>query len=483
MSDLNRRDLLKRLLSGAAAAILASPALRGAASDKPNFVFLLADDLGWADLGCYGSRFHETPNLDSLAASGIRFTEAYAACPVCSPTRASIMTGKYPARLHLTNFLPGRHTIPHSKLIAPPFQQQLPLAETTIAEALQAAGYKTGCFGKWHLGGAGFEPKHQGFQANAASAGVRSVPPADPGVHEGPGLTSARLTDHALKFIEANAQGRFFLYLSYYDVHIPLETTSEYAGRYSSRAEAGAPQKNPFYAGMIRSVDDSVGRILGKLKELRVERNTVVIFMSDNGGLIVPEWDCQIPTSNSPLRSGKGNLYEGGIRVPLVVSCPGLVRQGVESAEPVISTDFFPTLAEMAGVRVGSGGDGVSLARLLQGKVQLEPRPLFWHYPHYSNQGGKPSGAVRLGDYKLIEFYEDNRCELYNLKQDAGETRDLSKEEPGRVQALQSLLHTWLRETAADMPAPNPDHDPARALEGQGIGWRQRCNYQGDPER
>jgi arylsulfatase A len=481
--QLSRRDLLKMVVAGTLTAWASSLPGKAAPSETPNFILLLADDLGWADLSCYGSRFHETPNLDRLASSGIRFTHAYAACPVCSPTRASIMTGKYPARLHLTNFIPGKHTIPHSKLVSPQFHQQLPLEETTMAEVLQSAGYKTGYFGKWHLGGQGFTPTDQGFDTNAASAGVRSVPPLEPGVNEGHGLTSARLTDHALRFIEANQAGSFFVYLSYYDVHIPLETTPEYVERYTHKADENAPQRNPLYAGMVRSLDDSVGRIADKLKELGLDRKTIVVFASDNGGLIIPEWSCQIATSNQPLRSGKGNLYEGGIRVPLIVSCPGLVRQGIECSEPVISTDFFPTFAELAGVRQSGPGDGISLLPLLKNDVKPVRRELFWHYPHYSNQGGRPSGAVRQGDYKLVEFYEDSRCELYNLNDDPGETRDLAKSDPDRTAAMRALLHAWLAETRADMPSPNPAHDPARELEGPGVAWRQKCNYQGDPER
>ena len=470
--------LLDTAPSGRSSAPLrADPAL----PSKPNIVFILADDLGWADLGCYGSTFHETPNLDRLAKEGTRFTDAYAACNVCSPTRASIMTGKYPARLHITDWLPGAIVKPDQKLARPAFQQFLPLEEFTIAEALKAGGYRTAFIGKWHLGESPeYWPEHQGFDLNIAGCG-HGHPPSYfspygiPNLADGPRgeYLNERLTDEAIKFIESAKGEPFFLYLPHYAVHNPLQAKADAIGKYKAKAAklpAAGPefaadngrevrqlQNHPIYAAMVESLDSSVGRIMDKLAELGLDKNTVLIFTSDNGGLSTSEGS---PTSNMPLRGGKGWGYEGGIREPLLVRWPGVTKPGSVSHDPVISTDYYPTLLAIAGLPAipGQHLDGRDFVSALKGEA-LSERPLFWHYPHYSNQGGSPHGAVRLGDFKLIEWYEDMRAELYNLKDDIGERHDLAAAMPEKAAALRALLHGWRAEVNAQMPAPNPDYD------------------------
>jgi arylsulfatase A-like enzyme len=340
----------------------------------PNIVFILADDLGVNDLHCYGRADHHTPNLDRLAKQGARFTAAYAACPVCSPTRAAILTGKSPARLHLTTFLPGRADCPSQKLLHPKINQHLPLEETTLAEYLKRAGYATGCFGKWHLGGKGFLPTDQGF--DVYHAGRANTRPSD---SEG-GKGEYDLTAHAARFIEANRERPFFVYLAHNAPHIPYTATA-------ARIQNNADAFEPTYAALIESLDDSVGLLLKKLDALKLTENTLVVFTSDNGGLHVPELKHRRITHNTPCRAGKGYLYEGGIRIPLIVRWPGKVPAGTEIATPVISTDWLPTLLELAGAKVPPGLDGVSIAGLLTGTGKLAPRPLFWHVPHYTNQG------------------------------------------------------------------------------------------------
>lgn len=454
----------------------------GAQPAKPNFIFILADDLGWRDLGCYGSSFYETPHLDRLAASGVRFTSAYAACSVCSPTRASIMTGKYPARLHLTDWLPGRADRPDQKLNRPTIIQHLPLEEVTLAEALRDGGYRTAFIGKWHLGGKGFYPEQQGFDTNIGGCELGHPPsyfspyriPTLPDGPNGEYLTD-RLTDEAVKYIENTRDKPFLLYLAHYAVHNPQQAKPELVEKYRTKAAQLPPprgpefraegktkarqvQNQPVYAAMIQSLDESVGRIMDTLGRLGLAQNTVVVFTSDNGGLSTAEGS---PTSNSPLRAGKGWPYEGGVCEPLIIRGPGVSTPGTVCDVPMISTDYYPTFLDLAGLplRPAQHADGVSLAPLLKGGT-LPERPLFWHYPHYSNQGGAPDGAVRLGDYKLIEWYEDMRAELFNLKNDQGEARDLATEQPQTVTALRERLHDWRRSVNADMPTPNPDYRP-----------------------
>ena len=456
---------------------------------RPNFVFILVDDLGWADVGCFGSTFYETPNLDSLAASGMRFTDAYAACPVCSPTRASIMTGKYPARLNLTDWIPGRQSThgadPSDKLLPPAFEQQLVLKERTIAEALRDSGYRTFFAGKWHLGDAGHYPEDQGFGINIGGLlwghpkGGYFSPYGNPKLPDGPEgeYLTDRLTTESLDFLEIAGAEPFFLYLSYYSVHNPMQAKESLIDKYQTKAqtlpsstmarflpegtrEARQVQDYPIYAAMIHSVDENVGRILKKLDELGLKETTVVVFMSDNGGLSTSEGS---PTSNLPLRGGKGWLYEGGIREPMIVSWPGRIKAGSICREPVISNDFYPTILELAELQLipQQHADGVSLAPLLTDSGTIQRQALFWHYPHYSNQGGRPGAAVRVGDYKLLEFYEEDRAELYNLEADIGERRDLSGRAPEKTNELRSLLQAWRESVGANMPRGNSAYDPS----------------------
>jgi arylsulfatase A len=457
------RLLLPCLLLGLAGA---APAR---AAEKTNIVVILMDDLGGRDLGCYGSTYYRTPHLDRLAAGGLKFTDAYAACPVCSPTRAALMTGKYPARLNLTDWLPGRPDRPDQKLLRPVINQHLPLEEVTLAKVLQSAGYATGHIGKWHLGGKGFEPERRGFDFNIAGdeAGSPRSYFAPYKNKEGrfmPGLEKApageyltdRLTAEAEKFMEQNRDRPFFLYLSHYAVHIPLKAKPDLVAKYKAGGPAGT-QNNPVYAAMIESMDDSVGRILAKLDELKLADGTAVLFTSDNGGLSVLEGPNTPATINSPFREGKGFLYEGGTRVPLLVRWPGVTRAGSVSAVPVSSIDFFPTILDLCGLKSDAKVDGVSLRPVLGGKGDLAPRALYWHYPHYSNQAlARPGSSVREGDYKLIEFFEDGRRELYDLKKDPGETRNQIAEQPEKAKELTAKLDAWRREVGAKMMKPNP---------------------------
>ncbi len=417
--------------------VATTPCRAAAPSGKLNIVIILADDLGWADLGCYGSTFHRTPNIDRLTASGMRFTNGYAACPVCSPTRAALMTGKVPARLGLTDWLPGRPDQPDQQLLRPPLPQQLALTETTLAAALKKAGYATGHVGKWHLGGNGFGPREHGFDVNIAGdqagsplsyfAPFRNKDRFMPGLEkapEGEYLTD-RLTAEAERFIESSKDRPFFLYLAHYAVHIPMRARPDLVKKYPAKRIPGR-QSNPIYAAMLESVDDSVGRVVKTLERLKLSERTLIVFTSDNGGLCVLEGPNTPPTINTPLREGKGYLYEGGLRVPLIVGWPGVVKPGTTSSVPVITHDLYPTLLEACGVSTKEMIDGVSLVPLLRGGAGPKREALYWHYPHYSNQGAQPGGAIRMGDLKLIEFYEDGRRELFDLKADLSENRNLA---------------------------------------------------------
>jgi arylsulfatase A len=444
----------------------------GAEGMRPNIVLIVVDDFGWADVGCYGSTYHETPNLDALARRGMRFTEGYAACPVCSPSRAAILTGKYPARLHLTDWLPGRPDRPSQKLRRPPMRQQLPLEEVTLAEALKPAGYASASIGKWHLGGPVFWPEHQGFDLNIGGTETGSPPggyfrfktPSLQARSDGEYLTD-RLTDEAIAFLERNRSRPFFLYLPHYAVHIPLQARPEILARYRAKPAVSSLQRNPIYAAMIKSLDEGVGRLMRKLDELKIVDRTVVIFTSDNGGLSVKEGPDTPATSNSPLRAGKGYLYEGGIRVPLLVTWPGVTRPGSVSAVPVSGQDLYPTIREIAGVPPNPGQvvDGESLVPLLRGTGAGRRDALFWHYPHYSNQGGKPGGAIREGNLKLIEWYEDGRTELYDVARDVGEQKDLVGEHAADAARLLDRLARWRGSVAAQMPSANPEYRAVKA--------------------
>jgi arylsulfatase A-like enzyme len=436
---------------------------------RPNVILILVDDLGWADLGCSGSTFYETPNIDRLARRGVRFTNAYAACPVCSPSRAAILTGKYPARLHLTDWLPGRSDRPSQKLLRPPIRQELPLQEITLAEALKPAGYATASLGKWHLGGEPYWPEHQGFDLNVGGTETGSPPGGyfrfqTPNLkaHSDREYLTDRLTEEAVRFMEGHRDRPFFLYLAHYAVHIPLQARPEIEAKYRSKPRGDSPQGHPIYAAMIRSVDEGVGRLLQAVDDLKIADRTVVIFTSDNGGLSVEEGPNTPATSNAPLRAGKGYLYEGGIRVPLIVAAPGVVRLGSVCDVPVSGQDLYPTVLALAGVGPAPGQviDGESLVPLLEGGGSLRRDALYWHYPHYSNQGGRPGGAIRRGDLKLIEWYEDGRLELYDLKRDIGEGHDLAAENQEEAARVHNQLARWRESVDAQMPRPNPDYDP-----------------------
>jgi arylsulfatase A-like enzyme len=462
-----------------AAAGLLTARLPSQAQEKLNFILILMDDLGWADIGCYGSAFYETPNLDRLAAQGIRFTNGYAACPVCSPTRASVMTGKYPVRTGVTNYLPGKHQLPYSKLLPPESKQFLGPEEVTIAEVLQPLGYVTAHIGKWHLGPtAEYWPEKQGFDLNVGgtNSGMpksffypqwKGNPPIEG--RDGEYLTD-RLTDEAIQFVRDNRSRPFFLYLPHYAVHVPIEAKERVAEKYRARLRPGQVQNDPVYAAMVESMDDSVGRILRTLDDLQLSDRTVVIFTSDNGGLSAPEWKLKPVTSNHPLREGKGHMYEGGIREPFLVRWPGVKPRAEHT--PVCSIDLLPTIAQAAGAPATASRevDGVSLMSLIRDRKPLAARPLYWHYPHYSNQLGKPAGAVRHGDWKLVEFFEDGRLELYNLAEDISEKRDLAAANPSRTKELHGMLKNWRASVNAQLPKPNPSWDPAR--EDHGYWWR-----------
>jgi len=452
-----RRDFLR--LAGFCAGAAALPSCMragraGAAPAQPNFVFVLIDDMGWRDVACYGSRFFETPSIDRLASQGMRFTDGYAACPVCSPTRLSILTGKYPARVHLTNFLVGQRWPDNSPLRPLQWRLEMPPEELTLAEALRPAGYVSACIGKWHLNSKSpaTQPGAQGFDVV-----VGQVP-------NHTDKQASGFTDKAVEFVRASQHRPFFLYLAHHSVHIPLEATPDLIEKYQKRIRPDDPQNNPTYGGMVECVDKSVGRLAAALDELGLAERTVFVFMSDNGGVSMKEGPKTPATSNLPLRAGKGHLYEGGIREPWIVRWPGVVKPGSTCDVPVSSVDFYPTFLEVAGVRGDPDHvvDGESIVPLLEQAGGLKRDAIFWHYPHYSNQGGLPGGAVRRGDLKLIEFYEDNRAELYNLRDDIGEQKNLAENMPDKAAALRQRLHDWRKAVGAQMPERNPNYDPLK---------------------
>jgi len=450
---------------------LASSALQ--AAERPNIVLIVADDLGWADLGCYGSRYHRTPHLDQLASEGLRFTQAYAACPVCSPTRAALLTGKWPARLHLTDWLPGRPDRPDQRLKRPEIHQHLPLEEITLAEMLREAGYETAHIGKWHLGDEGFLPQNHGFDLNIA--GDQTGTPLSyfapyerngrfmPGLEmaeEGEYLTD-RLAEEAVKFLKAPREKPFFLYLPHYAVHTPMKAKEALVAKYAQSAGPAGQQNNPIYAAMLESVDEAVGKVLRALQQNGLEDNTLVLFTSDNGGLATREGPNTPATMNTPLREGKGWLYEGGIRVPLIARWPGKISAGKVTPAVVSSVDLLPTLAQLCEIPAPPANDGTSLVGVLTGQAELLTRDaLYWHYPHYSNQGGKPGSAIRKGNYKLIEFAENNRRELYDLDKDSREVQNLADRMPDVVTQLATDLDAWRTSVDAQLMTPNPDYLP-----------------------
>jgi arylsulfatase A len=427
-----------------------------------NLVFILIDDFGIKDLGCYGSEYYETPNCDLLTAEGMRFTEAYAAHPVCSPTRASIMTGRYPARLHLTAYIPGQ-VFPNAKLKEPDWIKYLRNSELTYAEAFREAGYATCHIGKWHLGTVN-GPKEHGFETVIAEKNpVKDRDPNDPWFVD-------YYTSALEKFLEQNSGRPFLAVLSHGTVHVPLHEKKELIAKYRLKNPGKNGQNNPVMGAMVERMDWSVGRVLAKLRELNLEQNTAVVFFSDNGGLmnVLDEETGKTvtATSNLPYKGGKSQLYEGGIRVPLIVRCPGVTKAGSTCNFPVISTDLYPTFLELASLplRPAQHLDGLSLMPLLKGDKELRRSNLYWHYPQY--QTLPPHSAVRSGNWKLIHYYENDKNELYNLAADPGETHDLAAMEPDKTGKLQMILHDHLIAIGAQFPEPNPNYNPS-------VFWRQ----------
>lgn len=523
---------ITRLLVLAAATLISLGTMQRQHKDEkhPNVIIFLVDDLGWKDVGCYGSSFYETPNVDRLATEGVRFTNAYAACHVCSPSRASILTGKYPARLNLTDWLPGRKDFPFQKLKNVEINQQLPFEETTLAEALKAKGYSTAIFGKWHLGEDPSGPGQHGFDVHVPDGWNKGWPLtyyAPFRLHgydgeEGEYLTD-RLTDDALKYIENNRDKPFFLYFAHFAVHDPIEGRQDLVRKYDNKLAAQPIRQNPAYilegnpdsdqpvsiderreflndegyedysglpngtvkvkqrqdntkfASMVESMDESLGCVRSKLKELGLAENTIIIFVSDNGGMAAANFgnpnrkidpsklDKAFSTSNLPLRGAKGWLYEGGIRVPMIVKWSGLKKPGTVCDVPVISTDLYPSILEMLGLPLQrqQHADGKSFVSLLRGQKRLDRDALYWHFPHYSNHGMQsPGGAVRYKNYKLIEYYENNTVQLFDLAKELEEEHDISKEQPEKVNELREMLHRWRKDVNARMMPPNPDYVP-----------------------
>jgi arylsulfatase A-like enzyme len=461
---------------------------------RPNILFILVDDYGIMDVGVEGSTFYETPHINALARSGMRFTHGYAACQVCSPSRASIMLGKYPARHGITDYIGAAvgETFAqrrHTRLLVPDYVRNLPSADTTLAEALKQAGYTTFFAGKWHLGSKGSWPQDHGFDVNkggwdagSPNGGYYSpwINPNLPNGPKGESLTQ-RLASETIAFIEQNKDKPFLAYLSFYAVHGPIQTSKPLWSKYREKA-AGLPkpkerfkidrtlpvrqvQDNPIYAGLIENMDTAVGRVLKRLDELGLTENTIVIFTGDNGGVSSGD---SFSSSELPYRGGKGRQWEGGLRVPFYIKAPGVTKPGSTCDTPVIHTDFYPTILQLVGLplRPKQHVDGVSLLPLLRGG-KIEPRPLFWHYPHYGNQGGEPSSIIHEGDWKLIHYWEDNRDELYHLPNDIGEQHDLAANEPERTAKLWAKLRAWLKETGAKMPRPNPAYQEAWAEQQQ----------------
>ncbi len=459
-------------------------------ASRPNIVFILMDDMGWRDLSCYGSTFYETPHIDRLAREGMLFTDAYASCPVCSPTRASIMSGKYPATVGVTDWIDHGGTHPcRGKLIDAPYIKELPLKEASLPTALRDGGYQTWHVGKWHLGLRETWPDRHGFDVNIGGCQMGHPhkgyfsPWAIPTLPDGPAgeYLTDRLTNEAIRLLEASDGPPFFLNLWHYAVHTPIQSPPDLVEKYRKKAAAlgldkqqaiidGEPfptehkrhlrvqrrviQSDPAYAAMIENLDTNTGKLLRALERTGQSQNTVVIFTSDNGGLATAEGS---PTSNRPLAEGKGWMYEGGTREPLIIRWPGVVREGSISNAHVTSPDFYPTLLQASGLplRPRQHVDGVSFMPLLKGDA-FERGPIFWHYPHYGNQGGTPGSSVRWGKWKLIEFFEDGRLELYDLEADPGERNNVVVAEPHTCRRLHAALVAWRVRVEAKTPERNP---------------------------
>ncbi|MEA4937576.1 MAG: sulfatase [Paludibacter sp.] len=482
------------------------PLLINAQATKPNVIFILADDLGWADVGFNGSIFYETPNINKLASEGVQFTNGYAACPVSSPTRVSIMSGKYPARIQITNWIAGyqygisKKQLSYYKLIAPDFPHNMPLEEITMAESFKNNGYKTYFIGKWHCAhDSAYYPQYQGFDINLGGW-LKGSPNGDatkgrgyyspynnPYLTDGPEneFLTDRLTNEAIEYFKNNNSSPFFLFLSYYAVHTPIQPKPEKVAYYKQKAinmgldtlpafstdfdwfrshpqpkwhwKERIVQSSPEYAALVETLDENIGRLLSALSESGLDKETIIVFTSDNGGLSTAEGS---PTSNLPLRGGKGWLYEGGIKEPYIIKAPGVTTPGSVCDIPVTSTDFYPTLLELAGIQPNQEQhvDGVSLVPALKGK-KLKRKSIFWHYPHYGGKGDAPASAIRKGDWKLLEFYETGKVELYNLKNDISEKKELSQRYKSKAKRMLQELHTWQSNVNAKFPIENPDYE------------------------
>ncbi|MFU8862122.1 MAG: sulfatase [Cyclonatronaceae bacterium] len=475
MESMNRRDFignLGRLTLGIAGTTMMYPFLSscsGTDSDprKPlNIVFILSDDQAWNHVSYHGATdFYETPNINRITSEGMHFTNAYSASPVCSPTRASIMSGKNPARLHLTDYIPGG-TYPYAPVIGQPISRGLPVDVKILPQFLAEKGYVSGHFGKWHLSpdrqfddpGRFYEPQHRGF--DDVLLNVKPEPDHDP--FDDPHHVES-ITNRSVRFLHENQNKPFFLYVSHHVVHRPLIEEPDLIRKYERKPGADHPMNNPVMGAMVERMDRGIGRILDMLDDLKLTDNTVVIFYSDNGGLSTLQ-------AQDPLRGGKSMLFEGGIRVPLSVRWPGVVRPGTRSDVPVISDDFVPTILSMTGIRHNrSDFDGVNLTSHLQNGTDPGREALYWHYPHYHHHGYQPSGAIRVGNYKLIEWYEQTlwgepgQVSLFNLKDDIGETRDLSRDMPDLAAELRRQLHDWRKTVNAQEMRRNPHYDPENA--------------------
>jgi arylsulfatase A len=477
---MNRRDFFKTVGVGAAAAMLPGSlsAAPVASKRKPNVVLILVDDLGWTDVGCFGSKYYETPNIDRLAAGGMKFTNGYAACAVCSPTRAAVMTGRYPARLGITDWIRARFQggkIPADKknpsgytgggaVQCPRNALWMEHDEVTIAEILKPAGYVSCHIGKWHLGPDHWYPERQGFDRNFGGCDYGQPPSYFDPYKNGrlaniptlkPRKTGEYLTDRegdeAVSFIRTHKDKPFFLYMANYAVHTPIQGKADLIAKY--KAKTPTNQKNPTYAAMVESVDDSVGKVLATLDELKLTDNTLVIFSSDNGGL-------SGPTNNKPLRAGKGHPYEGGIRVPYIFRWPGVIKAKSVCETPVISVDFFPTICHAAGVSppIRRDIDGEDLTPLLKQSGKLKRKAIYWHFPHYRGRGIPPYSIIRHGDWKLLKRYAGKpEFELFNLAKDLSETKDLAPDMPEKVKDLDAKLTAALKKQGAKMPRANPN--------------------------
>jgi uncharacterized sulfatase len=464
-----RQFLLALPLIAVFGTLHASAAESPAADTPPNFVVILADDLGWADAGCYGNTYNETPNIDRLARDGLRFTQFYSG-PVCSPTRANLQSGQDQARFGITQHIPG-HRRPFARLIDPVVPPNLPLEVETFAERLLSAGYATGYFGKWHLGGSGFGPAEQGWQT-ALECNGNALPPQVTGEKE-VRRTAEFLTERAIDFIEANKNHPFLLQVSHAAVHIPLSTTPELLAKYEAKRPMAGYPSLPAYAGLLEELDQSVGRIVAAVDDAGLAEKTLVLFVSDNGGL-EHEQSGRVVTSNRPLRGEKGMLYEGGIRVPAIARWPGHITKASVCDTPATTIDLYPTFVDLAsaGMPAHQPCDGVSLSPLLQDpSASLDRDMLYWHLPHYHHS--TPAGTIRQGDWKLIEYFEDGAVELYDLGRDPAEQTNLAAVEPDRAKSLQTALGQWRQRVGARMPEPNPNYDPARASE---LGKARKSN-------